>query len=375
MKPLNLQTTLSGALGAVFAISALATPQIAHALPEAYEQSIQAALHGPEKKNVWLFGHRFHVKPASITQSGGALRITGQLSHVLSYRPDDQVYYNMRLEGNELTLDIGQVVNEGIDIERGGVLFPVWWIGEAVEDLITEVFDLGPASEGALPYGQIPENVEELAQQGAGEWEEAASIVIAMVALRAWQERAPGSIYLNSNALISGSSGYNLTIRTLLNKYWSAEGEGGGMVNANRDVAQGWETLRLIDLNGGALSPGDAVRIAAPNGQFIVADGCGGSTVSATGTRYNACGRFTIELVSRASSRPVMVGTPILPDDVIALRTAGNRYLSAPGMNGRINAEPQWSQAWEHFKLSFTPKSTTPPILQNTVFQAATVSP
>jgi hypothetical protein len=57
------------------------------------ELAVNAALYGPEKKGVSIFEHGFNVKPAVFSRNGSSLTVTGQISHRLSGRPDDQLYY------------------------------------------------------------------------------------------------------------------------------------------------------------------------------------------------------------------------------------------------------------------------------------------
>src|SRR4051794_8129636 len=57
-----------------------------------------------------------------------------------------------------------------------------------------------------------------------------------------------------------------VTLRTVVNgDFVVAENGGGSIVNANRKVAQQWETLTMLDLNGGVLADGDFIALAAAN--------------------------------------------------------------------------------------------------------------
>lgn len=56
----------------------------------------RAAVCGPEEKGLTLpGGHGFNVKKATIVRDERErpLYVSGQISHHLSFRPDDQIYY------------------------------------------------------------------------------------------------------------------------------------------------------------------------------------------------------------------------------------------------------------------------------------------
>jgi cellobiose-specific phosphotransferase system component IIB len=80
------------------------------------ETAVKAALYGPEvKKNKSIFEHEFNVKPIEVVDLGGGKKyVKGQISHHLSFRPDDQVYY-------EFTVKDGEVIGTPqYHIDRGG---------------------------------------------------------------------------------------------------------------------------------------------------------------------------------------------------------------------------------------------------------------
>jgi hypothetical protein len=62
------------------------------------EEVIHAALYGPEVKKLKVYDHEFNVKPVERSRAGSRLIVSGQISHCLSLRPDDQVYYTIVLE-------------------------------------------------------------------------------------------------------------------------------------------------------------------------------------------------------------------------------------------------------------------------------------
>ncbi|MBG9615834.1 methyltransferase [Bacillus cereus] len=77
------------------------------------DKAVQAALLGPEIKKLKVFDHEFNVKPAYISKLGNQTVVNGQISHHLSFRLDDQVYYRFVKED-------GVIKNLEIKIDRGG---------------------------------------------------------------------------------------------------------------------------------------------------------------------------------------------------------------------------------------------------------------
>ncbi|PHD55755.1 methyltransferase [Bacillus toyonensis] len=68
------------------------------------ETAVKAALYGPEVKKIKVFEHEFNVKPIEVVDLGGGKKyVKGQISHHLSFRPDDQVYYEFTVKDGEVT--------------------------------------------------------------------------------------------------------------------------------------------------------------------------------------------------------------------------------------------------------------------------------
>jgi hypothetical protein len=131
------------------------------------DAAIQAALYGPEKKGVSIFSHGFNVKPAEFGRHGSKLTVTGQISHRLKSRPDDQLYYTIFLE---------QAVLKNIQskIDRGG------WTPIAA-----------PIISGLAAYfGGVAVTPDQVASVGRalgrlydGSWESAADLIVATIAV------------------------------------------------------------------------------------------------------------------------------------------------------------------------------------------------
>ncbi|MBK3496546.1 methyltransferase [Viridibacillus sp. YIM B01967] len=128
--------------------------------------AVQAALTGPEVKKLKVFDHEFNVKPAYISKSKNLTIVNGQISHHLSYRPDDQFYYRIEKENNEIK-------KIDIQIDRGG-----WTVISA--PLLALI-----AQYNGIPL--TPEVLKELGQKMGqlmdGRWEYAAEAIVSNIAL------------------------------------------------------------------------------------------------------------------------------------------------------------------------------------------------
>ncbi len=142
------------------------------------EAAVHAALYGPEKKGVSIFDHGFNVKPAEFSRSGSRLTVTGQISHRLSYRPDDQLYYTVFLE-SAVIKDIKS------KIDRGG------WTPLAAPIVSGLAAYFGGV---AVPPDQVASVGRALGRLYDGGWESAADLILANIAVTVSAEeskRAP----------------------------------------------------------------------------------------------------------------------------------------------------------------------------------------
>lgn len=67
------------------------------------ETALEAALEGPEKQCLKVFGHHWNVKPASVRREGRRVVVEGQLDHSVRITPDDHLFYEFVFENGELT--------------------------------------------------------------------------------------------------------------------------------------------------------------------------------------------------------------------------------------------------------------------------------
>ena len=104
----SVATDLRNLIGARARVEADEVDQLYHGL--------QAALFGPQRKRLYIFGHHWNVKPVTWFRHGRdeeRFTIQGWLSHNIHGRIDDQVYY-------EFEYDRGELVRESIDIGGDG---------------------------------------------------------------------------------------------------------------------------------------------------------------------------------------------------------------------------------------------------------------
>ncbi|MES5943648.1 MULTISPECIES: methyltransferase [unclassified Bacillus cereus group] len=130
------------------------------------DKAVQAALLGPEIKKLKVFDHEFNVKPAYISKMGNQTVVNGQISHHLSFRLDDQVYYRFVKEN-------GEIKNLEIKIDRGG-----WTkITAPIGAIIAQYFGI-PITPNLL--SQIGQQLGALTD---GKWEYASEAIVTAIGL------------------------------------------------------------------------------------------------------------------------------------------------------------------------------------------------
>lgn len=130
------------------------------------DKAVQAALLGPEIKKLKVFDHEFNVKPAYISKLGNQTIVNGQISHHLSFRLDDQVYYRFVKED-------GIIKNLEIKIDRGG-----WTkITAPIGAIIAQYFGVPITPDLLSQIGQ------QLGALTDGKWEYASEAIVAAIGL------------------------------------------------------------------------------------------------------------------------------------------------------------------------------------------------
>ena len=110
----RLAPLLAAAMTAAFAAPPPAEAQSRTGSDAATVQALKAMFEGPEAKFLRVGRHEFHVKPARRERTRtGATVLRGQISHHLTGRRDEQIYYAVRVEGRT----IRQI---SIQVDRGG---------------------------------------------------------------------------------------------------------------------------------------------------------------------------------------------------------------------------------------------------------------
>lgn len=135
-------------------------------------------------------------------------------------------------------------------------------------------------------------------------------------------------------------------------KYVVAEDAGGGIVNANRDVARSWEKFTIERTNDGDLKSGELVNIKTSDGQhYLVAIDGGGGAVKADRSTPLSWERFVIEGIRKADGTALTFGDPISTGATIAIRTDGDSYLTA--VAGVLKATASSPDASAEFVIEF----------------------
>jgi len=131
------------------------------------ERAMKAVFKGPEAKKLEVMDHEFNVKPASISRNGKKRTANGQISHHLSFRPDDQMYYTIVKQGDIVT-------SQEVKVARGGV-----------SPLVAPLISAASAYMGKpVPPDKVEEVGRGLGRLVEGSWDEVAQLIVANVALR-----------------------------------------------------------------------------------------------------------------------------------------------------------------------------------------------
>lgn len=138
-------------------------------------------------------------------------------------------------------------------------------------------------------------------------------------------------------------SGNKVSFQAANGNYMVAEGGGGSTVNANRAVAGPWEMFDIVDLNGGGLESGDAINIKTQNGLYMVAENGGGGAVNANRTAAAQWEQFRIVEIGGDGH--------IQDGDRVALQTwDGQHWVCAESGGGREAVANRTAPgAWETF--------------------------
>jgi hypothetical protein len=147
-----------------------------------------------------------------------------------------------------------------------------------------------------------------------------------------------------------GNGTYTTAFQTIFGYFVVAEGGGGDVVNANRTAVGPWETFTVIDLNGGSLESGDLINIQSIGGYYVVAEGGGGDVVNANRTAAQAWETFRIEKLNGGGT--IGSGDPISLQAYNGWSCCGGNYVVAEGGGGSVvNANRGAVGSWETFTI------------------------
>jgi hypothetical protein len=156
--------------GASFAAPAYANSKLENAVLAAVEQ-------GKETKKVKTYnGHEFNIKPVKATRigGGGGFTVSGQLSHHLTWRSDDQYHYTIQIDR------AGTILKFDEKIDRGGLTSMLLKlpVGELVENYSGKNVPAPIAEKGIEEAGRW------LGSKLDGKWEGAARKVVIQIGMQ-----------------------------------------------------------------------------------------------------------------------------------------------------------------------------------------------
>jgi hypothetical protein len=116
-----------------------------------------------------FFGHEFHVDPMDCSVNGSRVSCQGRISHHLSHRPDDQVYYSIDARSGDHEPRVR------ININRGG------WAGLAgrVVSAAVAIYTGG----ATIDPGSATEIFRSIGRVQDGSWEGAAETLIGTISI------------------------------------------------------------------------------------------------------------------------------------------------------------------------------------------------
>lgn len=181
--------------------------QAASAQDANMEKAMTAAFGSKEIKKLKIKGHEFNVKPVKSENSGGTVKVKGQISHHRTWQDDDQVYYSFTMRAD------GTVESFDVNIEKSLMHRALVFAWEQLKDLLKEklkdgggIGNTGSTQQGLSLSNELQalEQAIELAEKkiGTGGWEKSAAAIVANVMIRA-KTSTSGRVYDRVNYLRS----------------------------------------------------------------------------------------------------------------------------------------------------------------------------
>lgn len=160
------------------------------------ERAMTAAFGSKQVKKLKIKGHEFNVKPVKTEKTSSGVKVTGQISHCLTWQDDDQVFYSFTIKAD------GTVESFDVNIDKSlmhRALTFVWnELKDALKDEITGDGDTGSTKQGLSVSEELAEleKAIQLAEGkiGTGGWQKAAASIVANVMIRS-KATATGRVY------------------------------------------------------------------------------------------------------------------------------------------------------------------------------------
>ncbi len=148
------------------------------------------------------------------------------------------------------------------------------------------------------------------------------------------------------DAQASGPSPMAATFRTLDTSQYLSDGPGNALTASSAGAGTS-ETFALTDLNGGALTTGDAVVLAAASGSYLSAAAGGGGALAFTAAAAGPDETFVIVIVDAGAGLPIASGAQV----ALQTKVTGNYVSAIDGGGGEVLANAPWDRGWETFTL------------------------
>ncbi len=156
-----------------------------------FEKAMRAALFGPEVKELRLDEHEFNVKRVRVARASGGVLIDGQsgrhISHHLSFRPDDQVFYRA------FVTDFGTVQDIQVNVKTSGQTLKEWAnVAKKVWDFLQLAKEARDNGKGDMVIKTVPKPALGTDAFLDGSWRGEANFMIANTIVLAASRELPG---------------------------------------------------------------------------------------------------------------------------------------------------------------------------------------
>lgn len=139
------------------------------------DAALQAALSGPERKKMKIYGHEFNIKPIAISSSGNLLIVKGRISHHLSIRPDDQFDYTVVVDPSQ----DATIVDFQYTIDEGGIT-------SLLQPILPTIASMVPYAD--LSGADLESILRKVGNYVSGDWQSVAVSLATTFAVKAGQD-------------------------------------------------------------------------------------------------------------------------------------------------------------------------------------------